>query len=95
MKVYTYKGDGTDYYSGVPARDLDDEDVALLTDEQRAKVDEGTLYSMTSQASRAANATATKPATKPTTQATVAAARGVTSEPDATDTPDTPATTEG
>jgi hypothetical protein len=45
--IYRYKGDGTDYYNGVPARDLDETDVSLLTDEQRAVLDEGPLYQRT------------------------------------------------
>jgi len=41
---YRYTGDGTTYLEGVPARDLTDEDVALLSAEQVAAVDASPLY---------------------------------------------------
>jgi hypothetical protein len=41
---YTYTGDGTAYLNDVPARDLTDEDLALLTEEQIGQVDASDLY---------------------------------------------------
>jgi hypothetical protein len=41
---YRYTGDGGSYLSGVPARDLTEEDVALLSTEQKAAVRTSDLY---------------------------------------------------
>lgn len=41
--MWRYTGDG-EYYEGVPARDLDDDEVAALTEEQHAAVMSGRLY---------------------------------------------------
>jgi hypothetical protein len=41
---YRYTGDGTAFLEGVPARDLTDEDVELLTEEQVAAVEASDLY---------------------------------------------------
>ena len=40
---FRYIGNG-EFYEGVPARDLTDEDYAALTDEQCRQVDTGRLY---------------------------------------------------
>lgn len=41
---YRFVGPPDTYIEGVPARDLTDEDLAALTDEQRAAVAASTLY---------------------------------------------------
>lgn len=41
---YRYTGDGTHYLNDVPARDLTEEDVALLSTEQKAAVRKSDLY---------------------------------------------------
>lgn len=45
--LYRYQGQPTEHYHGVPDRDLTVEDVAQLTDEQRAVIDAGALYTRT------------------------------------------------
>lgn len=40
---FTYIGQG-DFYNGIPARDLTDEDWELLTDEQKELVASSSLY---------------------------------------------------
>jgi hypothetical protein len=40
-----YLGDGSEFYAGVPARDLTDEDYAALSDAQRELVDRGHVTS--------------------------------------------------
>jgi len=42
--VVTYKGDGTDFLNGVPARDLTDEEFQALDEEAQAAVTASTLY---------------------------------------------------
>lgn len=42
--VYRYQGQPSEHFHGVPARDLTADDVAALSDEQRAAVEQGTLY---------------------------------------------------
>jgi len=81
--VYTYQGQENEYYTGIPARDLTEEDVAALTDEQRELIEAGTLYEpaavkATRSRSKAKNGEPTEPA-----------------EPEATDTPAEPAPAEG
>lgn len=41
-----YKGDGSEYLSGVPARNLDEDDFHNLTDEQKAAVQRSPLYDL-------------------------------------------------
>lgn len=40
---YRYRGQGT-YYTGIPARDLTDEDMAALSDEERTIVATSSIY---------------------------------------------------
>lgn len=87
--VYHFTGQENEYYTGVPARDLTEADVAALTDEQRALVDEGTLYERVAQRSsrsRKAKTEDGEPAEPDTTEP---------AEPESTDTPATPAPAEG
>lgn len=42
--VYRYQGQPSEHYQGVPSRDLTADDLAVLSDEQRAAVEGGTLY---------------------------------------------------
>lgn len=88
--VYTYTSttEPREYYTGIPARDLTEADVAALTDEQRALVDEGTLYERVAQRTSRTRAKTKngEPAEPDTTEP---------AEPDATDTPATPAPEEG
>ena len=44
MKKYRYTGDGSQFYSGVPARDLTDHDFEALDEQHRRLVIEGSLY---------------------------------------------------
>jgi len=82
--VFHFTGQENEYYSGIPARDLTEEDVAALTDEQRVLLDEGTLYERVAQrTSRSRKAKNGEPE-----PAEVA-------EPEATDTPAEPAPAEG
>ena len=39
-----YTGNGEEYYSGIPARDLTDQEYAALTGEQRARVNSRRIY---------------------------------------------------
>jgi len=90
--VYTYTSttEPREYYTGVPARDLTEEDVAALTDEQRVLLDEGTLYERVAQrTSRSRKAKNGEPAEPDTTEPAEPA------EPDTSDTPATPAPAEG
>ena len=76
--VYTFTGQPGEHYNGVPARDLTEEDVAALTDEQRALLDEGTLYA---------------PVAQRTSRSRSKAKTEEPAEPDTTETTDTPPAT--
>jgi membrane peptidoglycan carboxypeptidase len=41
---FVYVGDGSESHFGIPARDLTDDDLATLTDEQKATVKASRLY---------------------------------------------------
>ncbi len=41
-----YTGSGAEYHAGIPARDLEPEDLAALTDEQRALVKASAIYTL-------------------------------------------------
>lgn len=41
--VYRYVGNGR-FYNNIPARDLTHDDIAILSDDQRALVSDGVLY---------------------------------------------------
>lgn len=43
-RAASYKGDGSEFLNDIPARDLSDEDWALLSDEQKRLVDASPLY---------------------------------------------------
>lgn len=43
--MWRYVGDGTEFLEGVPMRDLEDDQFALLSDEQQAAVQASPLYS--------------------------------------------------
>lgn len=43
--AYRYTGDGHTFVFGVPARDLEAEDVASLTDEQKEHIEKSGVYS--------------------------------------------------
>lgn len=46
----TYKGDGFAFHSGIPARDLEQEEYAALTKEERATLRESPLYDVLTDA---------------------------------------------
>jgi len=41
---FKYTGQAAEYLPGIPARDLDDDDLALLSEQQRAEVAVSRLY---------------------------------------------------
>lgn len=49
--VAKYKGDGEFLY-GIPGRDLDEDDWALLTKEQQKEVQESSLYQVSAKADK-------------------------------------------
>jgi hypothetical protein len=55
-----YKGDGTAYLNGVPARNLSDEEYDALETEQKAAVRKSGLYDVASE-TRATEARAVEP----------------------------------
>lgn len=44
MAWFTYKGDGTEFHEGIPARDMDQEDWERLSLDQQTLVLDGPLY---------------------------------------------------
>ncbi|HXI17968.1 MAG TPA: hypothetical protein VNM48_16520 [Chloroflexota bacterium] len=54
----TYKGDGTEYLLGVPARNLDEDDYLALDSEQRKAVRESSIYAYKTDKEMSAASTA-------------------------------------
>ena len=54
--VAKYTGDGSAFYNGIPARDLDEADFAGLTDEQKATLAASPLYDLRREAPKEAAA---------------------------------------
>lgn len=61
MPVVTYTGDGSAFHAGIPARDLEQEDVDALTDEQRAVLADSPLYELVGETPPAEPAPETAP----------------------------------